>query len=118
MPPDTRRPRPRCRWPPVFRWKGDDRAPPYRLVYHEYTQRGLNWDRLKGTDAERAALLRSAADDAGCEAVLAFTEMFLRTVSVAVRGPARESSRGHGHIADSVAARNGIRRHLRSSADI
>ena len=35
----------------VSRWEGDDREPPDRLVYlldHEYTQRGLSWDRLKG----------------------------------------------------------------------
>jgi hypothetical protein len=54
-------------------WEGDDREPPNRLVYlldHQYTQRGLSWDRLKGADAERAALLRAAAEDAGCEAVL------------------------------------------------
>ena len=60
------------------RWRGDDREPPNRLVYlldHEYTQRGLSWDRLKGADAERAALLRAAAEDAGCEAVLALTEI-------------------------------------------
>ena len=41
----------------VSRWKGDDQEPPNRLVYlldHEYTQRGLSWDRLKGADAERA----------------------------------------------------------------
>ncbi|HET9081803.1 MAG TPA: 2OG-Fe(II) oxygenase, partial [Trebonia sp.] len=62
----------------VSRWKGDDREPPNRLVYlldHEYTQRGLSWDRLKGADAERAALLRAAAEDAGCEAILALTEI-------------------------------------------
>lgn len=62
----------------VSRWEGDDREPPNRLVYlldHEYTQRGLSWDRLKGTDAQRAALLRAAAEDAGCEAVLALTEI-------------------------------------------
>jgi hypothetical protein len=62
----------------VSRWKGDDREPPNRLVYlldHEYTQRGLSWDRLKGADAERAALLRAAAEDAGCEAVLVLTEI-------------------------------------------
>src|SRR5260370_3411147 len=62
----------------VSRWKGDDREPPNRLVYlldHEYTQRGLSWDRLKGADAERAALLRAAAEDAGCEAVLGLTEI-------------------------------------------
>ena len=60
------------------RWEGDDREPPNRLVYlldHEYTQRGLDWDRLKGADAERAALLQAAAEDAGCEAVLALTEI-------------------------------------------
>ena len=62
----------------VSRWEGDDREPPNRLVYlldHQYTQRGLSWDRLKGADAERAALLRAAAEDAGCEAVLALTEI-------------------------------------------
>ena len=60
------------------RWKGDDREPPKRLVYlldHQYTQRGLSWDRLKGADAERAVLLRAAAEEAGCEAVLALTEI-------------------------------------------
>jgi hypothetical protein len=30
--------------------------------------------------------------------------MFLRTVSAAIRVPGRESSRGHGHMADSVSA--------------
>jgi hypothetical protein len=62
----------------VSRWEGDDREPPNRLVYlldHQYTQRGLSWDRLKGADTERAALLRAAAEDAGCEAVLALTEI-------------------------------------------
>ncbi len=49
-----------------------------RLVYlldHEYTQRGLNWSRLKGVDAERVALLRAAAERAGCQAVLALAEV-------------------------------------------
>ena len=36
--------------------------------------------------------------------MFAQVKMFLRTVSVAFRVPGRESSRGHGHIADSVAA--------------
>ena len=52
--------------------------PPKRLVYlldHEYTERGLSWDKLKGADAERAALLRAAADKADCEAVLALAEI-------------------------------------------
>jgi 5-methylcytosine-specific restriction endonuclease McrA len=49
-----------------------------RLVFlldHEYTQRGLNWHRLKGADAERARRVRPAADRAGCEAVLALAEV-------------------------------------------
>ena len=52
--------------------------PPNRLVFlldHEYTQQGLSWNRLKGADAERAALLRAAAERAGCEAVLALSEV-------------------------------------------
>ncbi|WP_327344213.1 hypothetical protein [Streptomyces europaeiscabiei] len=52
--------------------------PPNRLVYlldHEYTQRGLSWERLKGADAGRAALLRAAAGQAGCESVLALAEV-------------------------------------------
>ncbi|WP_416985105.1 2OG-Fe(II) oxygenase [Streptomyces sp. T028] len=52
--------------------------PPTRLVYlldHEYTQRGLSWERLKGADVGRAALLRAAAGQAGCESVLALAEV-------------------------------------------
>jgi len=52
--------------------------PPNRLVYfldHEYTPRGLTWRRLKGADASRVALLRAAADKAGCEAVLALADI-------------------------------------------
>jgi hypothetical protein len=57
------------------RWKEE---PPNRLVYlldHQYTEHGLGWNRLKGVDADRAALLRAAAEDAGCEAVLALAEI-------------------------------------------
>jgi hypothetical protein len=59
----------------VSQWK---KEPPNRLVYlldHQYTQHGLGWNRLKGADADRAALLRAAAEDAGCEAVLALAEI-------------------------------------------
>ncbi len=52
--------------------------PPKRLVYlldHSYTERGLRWDKLKGADAERAMLLRAAADKADCEAGLALAEI-------------------------------------------
>ena len=64
---------------PVARYYGGPPAdPPNRLVYlldHEYTPRGLNWRRLKGADASRVALLRAAADKAGCEAVLALADI-------------------------------------------
>lgn len=52
--------------------------PPQRLVFmldHEYSERGLDWSRLKGTDATSAALLRAAAQEAGAESVLALTEI-------------------------------------------
>ena len=64
--------------PATRRYGRTDPAPPNRLVYlldHEYTQRGLNWSRLKGVDAERAALLRAAVERAGCQAVLALAEV-------------------------------------------
>jgi hypothetical protein len=64
--------------PATRRYGRTDPDPPNRLVYlldHEYTQRGLNWNRLKGADAERAALLRAAAERAGCQAVLALAEV-------------------------------------------
>jgi hypothetical protein len=64
--------------PATRRYGRADLDPPNRLVFlldHEYTQRGLNWNRLKGADAERAALLRAAAERAGCEAVLALAEV-------------------------------------------
>ena len=64
---------------PVPRYYGGPAAgPPNRLVYlldHEYTSRGLGWRRLKGADASRAALLRSAAGNAGCEALLALADI-------------------------------------------
>jgi hypothetical protein len=64
---------------PVPRYYGRPATdPPNRLVYlldHEYTPRGLNWRRLKGADAGRVALLRTAADKAGCETVLALADI-------------------------------------------
>jgi len=60
------------------RYGTGDLDPPRRLVYlldYEYTERGLSWNRLKGSDTQRAALLRAAADQAGCEAVLALAEV-------------------------------------------
>ncbi|MBB5156995.1 2OG-Fe(II) oxygenase [Saccharopolyspora phatthalungensis] len=64
--------------PATSRYGGRDLGLPNRLVFlldHEYTQRGLGWSRLKGVDAERAALVRAAAEEAGCEAVLALAEV-------------------------------------------
>jgi predicted 2-oxoglutarate/Fe(II)-dependent dioxygenase YbiX len=64
---------------PVPRYYGGPTTdPPNRLVYlldHEYTPRALNWRRLKGADASRVALLRAAADRAGCESVLALADI-------------------------------------------
>jgi predicted 2-oxoglutarate/Fe(II)-dependent dioxygenase YbiX len=64
---------------PVPRYYGEPATdPPNRLVYlldHQYTPRGLNWRRLKGADASRVTLLRTAAGKAGCEAVLALADI-------------------------------------------
>jgi hypothetical protein len=64
---------------PVPRYySGPATDPPNRLAYlldHEYTPRGLTWRRLKGADARRASLLRTAAGQAGCEAVLALADI-------------------------------------------
>ncbi len=64
--------------PATPRYGGRDLDPPNRLVLlldHEYTERGLDWRRLKGADAERATQLRAAAGQAGCETVLALAEV-------------------------------------------
>jgi hypothetical protein len=55
-----------------------EHAVPDRLVYflkHQYTERGLDWDRLKGEDAVVAGLLGDAAQRAGCRTMLALTEV-------------------------------------------
>jgi hypothetical protein len=66
--------------PVKARWKGDSRReqPPDRLVYlldHEYTQRGLQWNRLKSVDAPRAAALRAVAAELDCEIFLALADV-------------------------------------------
>ena len=51
---------------------------PDRLVYlldHEYTRRGLDRSRLKGTDAKRAILLAAAAERAECDQTLALADV-------------------------------------------
>ena len=63
---------------PPARYGTNDHDPPNRLVYlldHEYTERGLSWARLKGSDADRAAAVRAAAEAADCETVLALAEV-------------------------------------------
>jgi hypothetical protein len=66
--------------PVKARWKGYSRGehPPDRLVYlldHEYTQRSLHWNRLKGVDAERAVVLRAVAAELDCEIFLALADV-------------------------------------------
>lgn len=51
---------------------------PDRLIYlldHEYTRRGLDSQRLKGTDAQRAALIAVAAEAADCDHTLALADV-------------------------------------------
>lgn len=61
------------------RWSGDRGCePPDRLVYlldHQYTQRGLAWNRLKNADAARAAALREVARQLDCEVFLALADV-------------------------------------------
>ncbi|GAB96970.1 putative 2-oxoglutarate/Fe(II)-dependent dioxygenase YbiX [Kineosphaera limosa] len=59
---------------------GGEAATPTRVAYlldHSYTPRALvgGMGRLKGVDAERAAILREAAARAGCEVVLALADV-------------------------------------------
>src|SRR4051794_10227861 len=64
--------------PATPRYGSRDLGPPNRLVFlldHEYTQRGLDWRRLKGADAQRAALLHGAAEQTGCETMLALADV-------------------------------------------
>jgi len=66
--------------PGQARWGGDQRgvSPPDRLVYlldHEYTQRGLQWNRLKNADAQRATALREVARQLDCEIFLALADV-------------------------------------------
>jgi 2-oxoglutarate-Fe(II)-dependent oxygenase superfamily protein len=59
-------------------WGHRKADPPSRLVYlldHEYTPRGLKWTRMKGADARRVSLLRTAAGAAGCEAILGLADV-------------------------------------------
>jgi hypothetical protein len=58
--------------------EGPPGEPPNRLVYlldFQYTERGFGWEYLKGADTARVALLRAAAERAGCEIVLALAKV-------------------------------------------
>lgn len=64
--------------PATSRYGDRDLGEPTRLVFlldHEYSQRGLGAQRFKGADAERVRLLQAAAEQAGCETVLALAEI-------------------------------------------
>ena len=65
--------------PPPQRWARDrTREAPDRLVYlldHEYTQRGLAWNRLKNADAQRTAALQEVSRQLDCEIFLALADV-------------------------------------------
>lgn len=64
--------------PPSWKRDGEASPPPDRLVYlldHEYTERSLSGTHLKGVDAVRAGALRTAAESADCEVVLALADI-------------------------------------------
>lgn len=61
------------------RWSGaEPEGPPDRLVYlldHQYSQRGLSWNRLKNADAVRVAALREVARRLDCDMALALADV-------------------------------------------
>ncbi len=60
------------------RWSNSPPERPERLVYlldHEYSQKSLGWERLKGADRTRVAALRSAAERLGCEVFLSLADV-------------------------------------------
>jgi hypothetical protein len=57
---------------------GRESPPPDKLVYlldHQYTQQSLGWERLKGPDLARAAVLREAAERLDCEIFLTLADV-------------------------------------------
>lgn len=64
---------------PVAAFSGSrELSPPDRLVYlldHEYTPHALAWNRLKNSDAARAAALRQVARQIDCEIFLALADV-------------------------------------------
>ncbi len=59
-------------------WHHSEATPPDRLAYlldHQYTQRGLGWNRLKGGDAGRVAALKEVAGRLDCGILLALADI-------------------------------------------
>ena len=82
--------------PAPRRYGGDDTHQPIRMAFlldHEYTEAGLQSQRFKGADAERVAVLRDAAERAGCETVFALVEV--REICAAI--PKGQSGRYGGY---------------------
>jgi predicted 2-oxoglutarate/Fe(II)-dependent dioxygenase YbiX len=64
--------------PIPHRWADRPAQPPDRLVYlldHEYTAKGLGWNRLKNADSLRVAALREVAAQLDCEIFLALADV-------------------------------------------
>jgi hypothetical protein len=72
------------------------------------------WPR-SGAQKPHAPKIRSHPVALRLPCVFAQVKMFLRTVSVAVRAPGRETARGHGHMADSVCVTARVLWHFPSS---
>jgi hypothetical protein len=66
------------------------------LLDHQYSERGLRWSQLKGDDADRAEVLRRAAELAGCDVALAQAEVH-ETRECYDDAPPRRRRRGWGH---------------------
>ena len=86
---------------PPPRWRGDHSAvePPDRLVVlldHQYSERGLRWSQLKGDDADRAEVVRRAAELAGFDVALAQAEVH-ETRACYDDAPPRRRRRGWDH---------------------
>jgi 2OG-Fe(II) oxygenase superfamily len=89
---------------PLLReWAADDSA--QRLVVtleHEYTEKGLAWDALKGVDRARAKVLHEAARQADCNDYLALLT-FHEVGTAEYAGNGRRYSRGYDDYDDGSA---------------
>ncbi len=78
--------------PLIRKWASDEESTEKLaiLLDHQYTQEGLSWSSLKGTDRARARVLVEAARQAGCRAYLA-------TVTLHQSGEGEEPGGGYGY---------------------